>query len=90
MKPKTAPRDARSAFSRHTPYPHSPSSVVSSSSQKLGSYLASTSSTRVVSSGGHDMLSKKIDELDKESDIYIEDVDDSHACCAALQYNYTL
>jgi hypothetical protein len=36
------------------------------------------------------MLSKKIDELDKESDIYSEDVDDSRSRRAALRYNYAL
>ena len=47
-----------------------------------------TSSTKAISLGN--MLVKKIEDLNKETDAFAEDMDDSHTCCTVLQYNYAL
>jgi len=87
-KLKTMALDSHSAFSRHPPYSHPLNSGISSSSQRSGSHTTDTSSTKAISSGN--LLLKKIEDLDKETDIFADEVDDSHTHCATLQYNYTL
>ncbi|KIJ61942.1 hypothetical protein HYDPIDRAFT_169341 [Hydnomerulius pinastri MD-312] len=88
-KAKTPSWDARSAFTRHTPYPRPPSTISSSSLRSGQTRSASTPSTRMTSSGARDAISRKIEELDKESDRHEEDAD-SRTRRAAMKYNYSI
>ncbi|KAI6094183.1 hypothetical protein F5141DRAFT_1070328 [Pisolithus sp. B1] len=55
-------------------------------SVKPSSQGSTTSSTKKVSS----TIAKKLEDLDKESDMYHGELEDSQTRCAALQYNYAI
>ncbi|KIK23915.1 hypothetical protein PISMIDRAFT_99536 [Pisolithus microcarpus 441] len=84
-KPRTPSSDARNAFTRHSPYARPPNSV-SGASMKPSSQAGTMSSTKKVSS----VISKKLEELDKESDMYHGELEDSQTRRAALRYNYAI
>ncbi|KIJ58649.1 hypothetical protein HYDPIDRAFT_33975 [Hydnomerulius pinastri MD-312] len=88
-KAKMPSWDACGAFTRHTPYPRPPSTISSSSLRSGQTHSASTPSTRMMSSGARDAISRKIEELDKESDRHEEDAD-SRTRCTAMKYNYSI
>ena len=72
---------------RHTPYPLSSTMTTTSSAKPGHTRRASGSSTKITST--HSSLSKKISELDKESDMY-EDEGDARTRRAAMRYNYSI
>ncbi|KAI6096474.1 hypothetical protein EDD16DRAFT_1719797 [Pisolithus croceorrhizus] len=84
-KPRSPSSDGHNAFTRHSPYACPPASV-SGASVKPSSQGSTTSSTKKVSS----MIAKKLEDLDKESDMYCGELEDSQTCCAVLQYNYAI
>ncbi|KAI6046840.1 hypothetical protein EDC04DRAFT_2887319 [Pisolithus marmoratus] len=84
-KPRMPSLDACNAFTRHSPYACPPTSV-SGASMKPSSQSSTTSSTKKVSS----VIAKKLEELDKESDMYCGELEDLQTCHAALCYNYAI
>ncbi|KAI6101885.1 hypothetical protein F5141DRAFT_1218093 [Pisolithus sp. B1] len=84
-KPRTPSSDGCNAFTRHSPYACPPTSV-SGASVKPSSQGGTTSSTKKVSS----MIAKKLEDLDKESDMYHGELEDLQTRCAVLQYNYAI
>ena len=81
-KPRTSSRDSRNAFAtRPSPYSRPPPSA---------SAMSYTSATKRVPSGGGTMITKRIEDLDKESDLFQAEIEDVKTRHAALRYNYAI
>ncbi|KAL4067195.1 hypothetical protein V8B97DRAFT_1919192 [Scleroderma yunnanense] len=66
-KLKMSTWDAWSAFTRHSPYSCPPLSASGASSKSNHSHISSESPTKKPLSDGYDIISKKLEELDKEN-----------------------
>ncbi|KAL4078020.1 hypothetical protein J3A83DRAFT_4369466 [Scleroderma citrinum] len=72
------------------PYSHPAASISGASLRSNHSHISSTFFMKKSLSEGHDAISKKLKELNGESDLYCEDLEDAQTHHAALQYNYAI
>ena len=81
-KARTSSRDSRNAFvTQPSPYSCPPPSV---------SAMSYMSAMKKVPSGGAATITKRIEDLDKESDLFQAEIEDVKTRHAALQYNYAI
>ena len=81
-KPRTSSRDSRNAFAtRPSPYSRPPPSA---------SAMSYTSATKRVPSGSGTTITKRIEDLDKKSDLFQAEIEDVKTRHAALRYNYAI
>ncbi|KAI6106783.1 hypothetical protein EDD17DRAFT_1839924 [Pisolithus thermaeus] len=87
LKSKTPSWNSCSMFTRSAPYPCPTSKSSSSTSGQR--WTPSSISTKLTSAGVHDVITKKVEDLNKESDVF-EEESDAHTCHAAMWYNYLI
>ncbi|KAI6022825.1 hypothetical protein PISMIDRAFT_11118 [Pisolithus microcarpus 441] len=79
--------NSHSMFTRSALYP-CPTSKSSSSASGQRQTPCSIS-TKLTSAGVCDVITQKVEDLDKESDVFEEELD-ACTCCAAMWYNYLI
>ncbi|KAI6130814.1 hypothetical protein EV401DRAFT_2065986 [Pisolithus croceorrhizus] len=87
LKSKTPSWNSCSMFTRSAPYPCPTSKSSSSTSGQR--QTPSSISTKLTSAGVCDAITKKVEDLNKESDVF-EEESDAHTCHAAMWYNYSI